>query len=631
MANLETIERALKAAHAAGNMDDARKLAAVVRRERQRREADPMGMQLDQVGGAPADPTVPATIPQQPDPTLGQQALGALEAGASMATGAVGGTVGMVGGAVEGVAKEAMAGEFGTPEAADRIEQNAMERAGQLTMAPQTPAGINIADAVGQALAPLAAVGGLAQTATVASQAGAAARQAATATGQAAKQAGQSVKQAVDKIRPSAEAKPADRSMGAAAVPMDTQRVHLAEELGFTGDKALTKGQQGRSFEDQRFERETAKMPDEGAEIRERFENQNARFEGLMDEFIDSTGTTAKTLEDTGLSLDKALTKQYEAAKNKVRVLYKEAEKAGEMENPIAAQGLVDHINASKSLEGLAGNLSATRKELIRIGAAVENEDGSLTAKPVSLKDGELVRQFIGEATDQTNPREARQAVLLKKAYDADTEELGGQHYKKARRARRRMAQDFENASLVDGLLSTKRGASDRKIALEKVLDKVILSDATSRQQMGTVSRLVKKTPEGRAAWADMQAATLQHIRDEMFKNVATNQRGERMVSPAALEKVLTKLDRNGKLDHLFGKRGAEKLRTANEVAKIILTAPPGAVNTSNTATVLAGLIDLGTTSMTGIPAPVASGLKAISGKIKDAKLKARIKKTLGE
>ncbi len=628
MANLETLERALKSAHDAGNMDDARKLAAVVRRERQRREADPTAMQLDQIGGGAEDPVVPETIPQQADPTLGQQAYGALETAASIGTGAVGGAAGLIGGAVEGMAKEAIAGEFGTPEAADRIEQQAMERAGQFTYAPQSPAGVNITEAVGQALAPLAAVSGLAQGATIANQAGAAARQAGTAARQATTALAKKTKQALPAPKP----KPQDLSVGAAQVPMARQRTDIAEEMGFTGDKALTQGQKTRSFEDQRFERETAKMPDEGGAIRERMENQNARFDTLLDEFIDSTGGTAKTLEDTGLTLDKALKKQYETAKTKVRTLYKEAEKAGEMEAPVQVPSLIKHINDSQSLEGTVGNLSAVKNELVRIGAAVKNDDGTLTPKPISLKDGELIRSFIGkDATDAADSRQTRQASLMKKAYDADTEELGGNHYKKARQARRKMAQDFENASLVDSLLSTKRGMDDRKVALEKVLDKVILSDATSRQQMTSVSKLIKKTPEGRAAWADMQAATLQHIKDQMFRNVATNQRGDKMVSPAALEKVLTKLDRNGKLDHLFGKRGAEKLRTVNELSKYILTAPPGAVNTSNTATVLAGLIDLGTTSMTGIPAPVASGLKAISGKIKDAKLKARIKKTLGE
>ncbi len=630
MANLETLERALKSAHDAGNMDDARKLAAVVRRERQRREADPTSMQLDQIGGGAEDPVVPETIPQKAGPTLGQQAYGALETAAAMGTGAVGGAAGLIGGAVEGMAKEAISGEFGTPEAADRIEQQAMERAGQLTYAPQSPAGVNITQAVGQALAPLAAVSGLAQGATIANQAGAAARQAGAATRQATTALAKKAKQSLPAPQPKAQTQ--DLSVGAAQVPMARQRTDLAEEMGFVGDKALTQGQKTRSFEDQRFERETAKMPDEGGAIRERMENQNARFDTLLDEFIDTTGGTTKTLEDTGLTLDKALRKQYDNAKAKVRTLYKEAEKAGEMEAPVQVPSLIKHINDSQSLEGTVGNLSAVKNELVRIGAAVKNDDGTLTPKSISLKDGELIRSFIGkDATDAADSRQTRQAALMKKAYDADTEALGGNHYKKARQARRKMAQDFENASLVDSLLSTKRGMDDRKVALEKVLDKVILSDATSRQQMSSVSKLIKKTPEGRAAWADMQAATLQHIKDQMFKNVATNQRGDRMVSPAALEKVLTKLDRNGKLDHLFGKQGAEKLRTVNELAKYILTAPPGSVNTSNTATVLAGLIDLGTVSMTGIPAPVASGLKAISGKIKDAKLRARVKKTLGE
>ena len=116
-----------------------------------------------------------------------------------------------------------------------------------------------------------------------------------------------------------------------------------------------------------------------------------------------------------------------------------------------------------------------------------------------------------------------------------------------------------------------------------------------------------------------------------MLKGVTTNQRGDRIVSPAQLDRAVTNLDKTGKLDFIFGKKGAEQLRTINDVAKTVLTAPPGAVNTSNTATVLAGLMDVALTGTTGVPAPVATSFKFLTGQIKDARLKARIKQSLGE
>jgi len=68
-------------------------------------------------------------------------------------------------------------------------------------------------------------------------------------------------------------------------------------------------------------------------------------------------------------------------------------------------------------------------------------------------------------------------------------------------------------------------------------------------------------------------------------------------------------LDKNGKLDLIFGKDIADHYRTLNDVTKDIQTTPVGSVGTSNTASsLLAALAETGAASaMTGIPVPVVS------------------------
>jgi hypothetical protein len=90
-------------------------------------------------------------------------------------------------------------------------------------------------------------------------------------------------------------------------------------------------------------------------------------------------------------------------------------------------------------------------------------------------------------------------------------------------------------------------------------------------------------------------------------------------------------LDKSGKLDFVFGKKGAEQLRTINDVAKDVLTAPPGAVNTSNTASVLAGMMDIAISGTAGVPAPIMTSFRLLTKGIKDAKTRAKVKKALGE
>ncbi len=219
----------------------------------------------------------------------------------------------------------------------------------------------------------------------------------------------------------------------------------------------------------------------------------------------------------------------------------------------------------------------------------------------------------------------------MKGLVDDATEGVGGEAYRKARGARARFAKDYENVSLVKNLIGQKRGSNDRAIALEDVVRRSVIEPSTSLDDVRQIRRLLQTEGSGgQQAWKELQGATLSYLKDEATKNVARDQLGNPIISPAQLDRALSKLDKNGKLDFVFGKKGAEMLRTVNDVAKDVLVAPPGAVNTSNTATVLAGLMDVALTGASGIPAPVMTSLRLATKSIKDAKTRARVRKALG-
>jgi hypothetical protein len=101
------------------------------------------------------------------------------------------------------------------------------------------------------------------------------------------------------------------------------------------------------------------------------------------------------------------------------------------------------------------------------------------------------------------------------------------------------------------------------------------------------------------------------------------------MISPAALDKAIKRLDGDGKLDYLFGNRGAEQMRAVNDLSKVLFTAPPGTINTSNTAGVLLAALDMTISGTAGMPLPVTSGLRMLMRNVKDRKMRAKINDAL--
>jgi len=94
----------------------------------------------------------------QPEQSLADTAVGALEAGAAMATGATTGALGYAGGAIKGIAEEVASGEFGSYDAADRAKKSAEAGAAALTYAPRGESGQEIVKTVAGAIEPLAAL-----------------------------------------------------------------------------------------------------------------------------------------------------------------------------------------------------------------------------------------------------------------------------------------------------------------------------------------------------------------------------------------------------------------------------------------------------------------------------------------
>ena len=104
---------------------------------------------------------------------------------------------------------------------------------------------------------------------------------------------------------------------------------------------------------------------------------------------------------------------------------------------------------------------------------------------------------------------------------------------------------------------------------------------------MRTVTKLLKKGgPEGQQAYAELQGQTIQYMKDQLTKNASGQ------LSFAKLKTAIDTLDREDKLAYMFGKQGRETLVDVRNVIQDALVKPEGAVNYSNTGSVVARYLD---------------------------------------
>lgn len=600
-----------------------------------------------------ATPQAPAATGAQAEDTesasFADKLIGAGEAALSMGTGALASAAVAGTGLMRG-ANDVIAGAFrGQNVMRDGVADGGAafgEAVGNLTYSPRTAVGREYVQNLGEAGQSLLPIAPLAQAVTAGALAGGAARQAASgarSTAQAVaaspvvKQAAQTMEAVPAKIA-SVSAKLSGKSdlppnafdaeaaqfgsVGASGATASSARIAAAENLPVP--VSYTEGQATRNFSSIQFEREMAKRGELGAPIRKHYAEQRAAASQNFDAMVDGTGALTQDAYGAGQSVDKAIRTQAAKDKVEIRVAYAEAKKAGEMLSPVNLDSLVAHLNESVPLEATAPILKGARQEAVRLGIASMDNQGQLFAIPSTLERSELFRQAVNKSTDHVSTN-VYQASVMKRLVDDATANAGGELYQQARSKRIRYAQNYENHVVVRDMINFKRGTADRKIALEDVFQKSIIN--SSLDDVREVRRVLQRSgKDGEQAWRDLQGETIRWIRDQTTKSAVTDEAGNTMLSADKLNRAVKTLDKDRRLDFIFGKKGAETVRDLNEVIKAIETSPPGAVNTSNTASVMAAVLEGGAmATFTGLPIPIMSAVRAGAQRIKDQRIKSRI------
>jgi GrpB-like predicted nucleotidyltransferase (UPF0157 family) len=227
----------------------------------------------------------------------------------------------------------------------------------------------------------------------------------------------------------------------------------------------------------------------------------------------------------------------------------------------------------------------------------------------ISIRNLEDIYQQVGTAKDSPS------AKPLKDLITQIGDGAGGKLYQEARQARTQLAKEFEDVSRVDKLLGTKAGYKDRRVALDDVYNHIVVDG--SLEEMRTVTSLLKKTPEGREAYKELQGQTLQRMKDLLLK------KGDETdaVRLDRFSNFVTELDREEKLAYMFGKTGRNEIMDLRQAIKDVMVKEPGAVNYSNTSgAVLRGLEALQALRFPGAKsaAEIARTME-VKGKVKEA------------
>ena len=384
-------------------------------------------------------------------------------------------------------------------------------------------------------------------------------------------------------------------SGGAAATPDDVIRVSRSQELPVPVQ--LANFQRTRKFEDMQRARELAKNNEVGGPIRERMAQQQQQIAANFESFLDQTGAEVLgNLEEQGARITGGIKSMADKSKAKYRSLYNRARQAGETRQPVNYQPVLDSIAAKLPTEQDEKVLRIAREAIAR-----NDPDGT---GQLSIEAMEAVRKAIGNNMG-ADANQARLGSELKGVIDGILDDAGGDVYRSSRAAFRDHQKTFKEIGIIAQLLGTKRNSTDRVVAAENVVAR-ILAPGTEAAQLRKMRDLVTGEGGDPQAWNEVQGAVMEQIRRAAYPASAVrDEAGNVAVSPAGLKRVVDRLDQSGKLSLIFDGGTAQGLRTLADVSQDVFTAPPGSVNFSNTSSAwMNGLDMIINTIAAGLPLP---------------------------
>jgi len=413
---------------------------------------------------------------------------------------------------------------------------------------------------------------------------------------------------------------PTMSGVGAAQTPESFTRYQMAQQLRVP--VSPSKGQLERDLGQQQFEIETPKnMPELGKPLIEAQAKRNDAILQNFDAFVDATGKETFGLRATGKAVTDELVKQSNQAKANINKAYTIAREVGETEAPVTYAPLTAYINDQTPTvrAKLAPILDVVNEQIAK------NDVGNTGT--VSINALEDIYQVINKNFEPNTPA-AVYGREMKDIINTITEGQGGELYQNARKLRQNYAQRFENIGAIDRLLRLKPNSDDRTVAFEDVFQKSIINGSLDDvKNLGFA--LKKGGPEGQQAFKELQGQTIEFLKDKVTQSIDTDSFGNPVVSPAKFKSAVRELDQDGKLDYLFGKKGAQELRDLMETTIMVNAPLKGAANYSNTSSAIMQALDRISSSPIGKIPVIGSITRYSLEKSQEKALKKRIEESI--
>ena len=214
--------------------------------------------------------------------------------------------------------------------------------------------------------------------------------------------------------------------------PEEQDRFHSMKSQGVEP----TLGQVNRSPSQVRFEQQTAQTPG-GGRLDQRFKEQDVALVDSVEKL--KKGEQGKSEVDTGRSVRTALESKAAEGKAKINKLYDEARASGETKQLVDPTSLTEYFKKTEADSIAVPELKAMKASFEELQK--KNKDGH-----ISVDDLEMLREKAGKLQQRDGSVKSYMADI-RKGIDLETEQVGGEKYKAARKARKEWGDEFEEGT----------------------------------------------------------------------------------------------------------------------------------------------------------------------------------------
>ncbi|QFT55571.1 hypothetical protein [Microbulbifer sp. THAF38] len=338
-----------------------------------------------------------------------------------------------------------------------------------------------------------------------------------------------------------------------------------------------TRAQLTRNADDFREQQEAGKYS--GA-IRGALEEQDSALTRRVDELASRTGGASREAHEAGYAIEDVITRRALDDDALASNLYQKANEIAGGQPKVLLKGfnklLKDSMTSDDATNGV---LKAIKGRLQRKGLLLDQTPSGINSAGMSEKHARLtpkqvereVRQVINEYWDSTSGVGRRILSQLKDAVDKDVfTSTGDDFYKEARAAfehSRKSLEAVKKHKFWKNEKSVVKQILEGRVAPEDIFNRLVVGKSGKVDDIKLLKNYLNSGggEASKAAWNDLRAQTLMHLRDRATKALATNQRGDRTFNGGEFRKAIEGIGKP-KLRQILS---AEELEALEKIAKV--------------------------------------------------------------